>query len=295
MWVRRLLIGGGVAVGVLALGVAGLAVWGGPLADIRPPEIEVEGDQSDREAKGRALIDAALVAHGGAERWAAHRSQTVRVRDVWPGWYAAFSPWPAADITAEVVQRRHSFDSVVTFVDGPDPGLRWGVVDDQVWQGAEGQDPRWASNANAAFILPTTHYFMELPIRLPEAPMIRHVRRESIGGRDYEVVYVTWKSWSANPEYDQYLAYLDVQTGRYAKLRYTVREMGRFIEAVAHLDQHVEVDGLWFPGRLTVTATVDEDPDQPGWMHQMTFDQVRLDTDAAEDVLAARPGPTTDR
>lgn len=273
-------IGMTVGAAVLVLGAlgAGLAAWGGPLLDLRPAEISLDTPQPEREARGRALLQAAYEAHG-AQAWMAHPGQRLEMRDTWPGWMGTVgSPWPHPDMRLTVHQRRHSFDSDVVLHGGEVEGTVWAIRDGQPLRQAPGGEREPVDDATIAFILPTVHYFVELPQRLTEAELVRHVGTETVGGSDYEVVYATWGSWAANETFDQYLVYIDPESGRIEKVAYTVREIARFIGGTAHYQAFQELDGVTLGTRITITNAVTDDPStDQGLIHRMVIEEMAVE------------------
>ncbi|MGF1465452.1 MAG: hypothetical protein ACFCGT_04895 [Sandaracinaceae bacterium] len=259
---------------LILLGVAAFLVTGGPLADLRPEEV-TGAPQPDREARGRALLTSAWEAAGG-ERTLAHPAARFRFRDHWQGLGTLFNPWPANDQRAIVEIQTHSFNSVVELLNGPSEGVTWGIRDGQAWM-EEGGTRAPTDDFNLRFMLPTIHYFMELPQRLTEAPIARWVEERTIGGRSYDVVFATWRTVEAHDEEDQYLVFIDRETGRIGKVQYTVREMGRFVTGTNHLDDQREIGGVWIPHRQSVTPEPTDSPDD--YLHRMTVeDFVWLDS-----------------
>lgn len=268
-------VGGASAVAVGLVVIAGLVAWGGPLADIRPDVITPDAAQPEREARGREVLALALEAHGGADAWAADGGQTFTMVDEWPGMYAWISPWGMERAELEVVQRRHTFDSTVTFADG----RVWGITDGQPWTSTGGERTE-VDDPNIRFILPTVHYFVEAPQRLQEAELVRYAGTRQIGGTTYDVVYATWGTWAANGDYDQYLIFVDADTHRIEKLEYTVRDMMRPIRAAIHYEDFVEVGDVTVATRCTVTSEVTDDPAAAGFMHRMVLSGVRVEDGA---------------
>ena len=125
-------------------------------------------------------------------------------------------------------------------------------------------------DADLRFMLPTVHYFVEMPQRLTEAAIVRAAGKERVGGVDYDVVYATWGTVGANPTYDQYRIYMDPETHQLAKVWYTVREIGGFVTGVAHLEDRREVGGFVFAHHVPVTPDLHDDPAADA-MHTMRF------------------------
>lgn len=265
------------ALGLCAAGV-GLAggaagVLGLPLVDIRPQSVSVDADPG-AEARGRALLLSAFEAHGGQAALSRHRTEHLSLHDEWFGAAKWFNPWPSADQHLSMTANIHTFDSYAALLDGPEAGVTWGITEGRTWR----ETPAgrvFEPDADIAFMLPTVHYFLEMPQRLTEAALVRYVGDESIGGRDYHVVYATWGSITANREFDQYLVYIDAETGRLGKVAYTVREVASVASGVAHLDDQREIDGWWVAHDMWVTPTVSDSAADA--LHRMVVSDFRFD------------------
>ena len=251
-----------------------------PLSDLRPPEIDPEDPQQERVSQGRAQLLAAARAHG-LDAWLAADRTELEMRDVWVGVGRWFNPWPDPDVTVTLVQHPGTFDSTATFQGGSLEGHTWGIERWSTYTVAPDGQRRDAPDPDIRFMLPTVQYFVDLPFRLLEAEIVRSVGEQQIGGEMYEVVYATWGSVEANREFDQYLVYLDPDTHRIEKVQYTVREMMPFAAGTCHLDDQREIDGIWVPHQMTVTAEPGDDPSE-GWMHQMTITSLSLHDDDGE-------------
>jgi hypothetical protein len=270
--IRRVLIA---AVAAACLAAVAAGVHGPPLADIRPDEVALGADPA-AEAEGRRLLARMVDAHGGVEALHRHHTLELDLRDTWFGWLGwAFDPWPALDQRVHLTLRVHTFDSEARFVDGPRQGEVWGIRDFGVYR-RDGDREVPVADADLRFMLPTVHYFVEMPQRLTEAELVRSVGRHHVGDRAYDVVYATWGSIDANRRFDQYRVYLDPDTGRLAKVWYTVRELGSFVQGVAHFDDLRAVDGFVFAHRVAVTPALGDDPAAEA-LHTMVFDGLAFD------------------
>lgn len=259
--------------GALTLAGLGLAVFGLPLADIRPPEVSLDPDPAS-EIRGRALLAEMLEAHGGERALHRHRSLSFDFTDDWYGAAGLVNPWPANDQRAVITQQVHSFDSTAHLQNGPDQGLTWGITEGRAWVERDGARTE-VDDPDIRFMLPTVHYFVEMPQRLTEADIVRYVGEREVAGQPYEVVYATWGEVGANAEYDQYLIYLHPETHRLAKVHYTVREILPVATGVAHLMDQREVDGFWFAHDMPVTGAVGDSPEQA--FHRMRLANLRFD------------------
>ncbi|MCB9689812.1 MAG: hypothetical protein H6735_32535 [Alphaproteobacteria bacterium] len=247
------------------------------LADIRPDAISIDEVQQERAERGRAMLRSAADA-SGYDAWLRADRSELAFADTWYGVGRAFNPWPSAHVTADIVQLPGTFDSEVRFTSGAKDGWTWGIEDGHAYVVDPEGGRSETDDAQLRFMLPTTQYFVDMPFRILEAPIVRYVGEETHLGVDYDVVYVTWKSVEANPEFDQYLMYVDQGTGRLGKVQYTVRESARFVSATGHFDDVEQADGIWVPRTMTINTSPDADP-ATDRLHVMVVDEISFHDD----------------
>lgn len=271
---RTLLIAAAVTTAVVvgSAGV-GLVLTGGPLADIRPSTVSLADDPA-AETRGRALLETMAQAMG-APALVGHTTSELTVHDTWHGMFGMMAPWPAASQLVEVTTAIDSFDSHATFLDGPAKDTTWGIQAGRTWTDAGAVVA--ADDANIRFILPTVQYFFHLPHRIQEAPIVRHVGRQTLEGTDYDVVYATWGEVAANPDFDQYVLFIDPTSKRLAKVHFTVREAMRFATGAAHYDDLEDHGGYLVARRLAITGAPHEDPATDA-MHTFVLKDFGFDT-----------------
>lgn len=265
---------------VVGAGIAGLVTTGGPLSDIRPESVSTTADP-EAEARGRELLAAMLEAHGGRDAWLAHETWTATLRDTWLGPMVWMSPWPEAAPHLRLTMRPGTFDNQATFLDGPLAGHRWGIADGRTWTRAPDGPRVWQQDDAKAFILPTTQYFLEAPLRLPEAHIVRYAGQETVRGETLEVVYVTWGRVTANPDYDQYKVFIDPETHRLRALHYTVRDMMNFVVGAATYEDLEETGGIVVATRITIVPDPGVDPaSEQEVLHRFEVEAITFDAES---------------
>ncbi len=270
------------------------------LADLRTEGFR---DTAARRTRGRELLDAAVARQGGAA-WSGHTTLSVtgvdRFREPGP-W------WPQKDQRGEFLMALGTFTSRVELLDGPGAGAVWGI---QSWR------PYRAASRTASveflehdlpieFYLPTLHYFNELPFRLAAAPIVVDLGTATLHGSTYDRVLVTWGQAAPSNDVDQYVAWIDRQSGLITKVHYTVREVASlpFIAdeqkpvmragtaGTIHFDDFRQVGGVRLPFRHVVTLF---GPAQSGpepakderWVHIFEIENASFD---AQPITVLRP------
>ncbi len=115
------------------------------------------------------------------------------------------------------------------------------------------------------FYLPSLHYFFELPFRLLSADVLIHQGEAKHAGKTYDLVLASWGQEQPNLDHDQYLVWINRQSGLIDMVRYTVRDTSIFENSLSkllmrslalgtiHYDDYRLVDGVQVPFAQTVT------------------------------------------
>ncbi len=265
---KALIIIGLVGLGLVAIVAIGLTVY---TADIRPEEIR--GSLSvEREAEGRRWLQRSVEAHGGAEALARLRDARVEGELA----FVTFMGRAMVNVFPDDVQRYEldlllgTDDMRLKLVGGERDGEVWGVQQWAVYRTLPGGEPTFfpvdAPDANIKFWPPTMAYFLFMPWRIVEAPVVQYVGDRTVDGVDYAVVFATWGGLEVDPTVDQYLQYIDKQTGLTRWTYFTVRDSGGFMAGGVELLEHRAVDGLMLPHR---TRTVAEPGDPETMSHEI--------------------------
>src|SRR6266571_5732755 len=81
----------------------------------------------DSQLKGRRIVERAVQAHGGLERWNHFQRLTVRYREQWSWPFTWFrtTPWPANHVHGTLTLWLHQARAEMLFDDRPDFAWRW--------------------------------------------------------------------------------------------------------------------------------------------------------------------------
>lgn len=280
-----------IAAGLLALALVGIAIYQlQKLSDIRPPELIAEGVTPEREQRGRELISRLEDAHGGYATWTSQRGAKVELRDHWPGamMRALVMPWTGSGLLMRSTMLRGTDASRLRFLEGEDAGTAWGIQNWMTYRTAGRSEPEvFEDDETIRFWLPTFQYFFEAPFRLREGGVVADAGPETVAGVTYQRVFVSWDAAEPQPAIDQYLAWIDPDTGRLEYLEYTVRDMMPGITGCMHYRDYHEVDGLW----VAMTMSVVEGPGGPDDLHRFELETVRFE-DVPEELVIPRPDLT---
>ena len=96
---------------------------------------------------------------------------------------------------------------------------------------------------------------------------------------------VTWDSFEANTDADQYVVYINRTTGRIDKVNYTIREFARFATGAIHYVDFRDVDGVLIPLRQYITSDVDDDYEDNIHLIEIDAETIRVDAVKAQELL----------
>lgn len=289
-------------VGLASLGLGGFALGlGTGHADLRTETVRYPAPDSER--RGRELLDGLAERHG-LTAWKRHVTMEVLGRDSWPGggpW------WPDATQRFRTQALLGTFTSRAELLDGPARDEVWGI---QAWapykKKAGGTVPTFLSQTDRAitFYLPTLQYFNELPFRLRSAPVVRDAGDSRHRGRRYQRVLVTWGTPEPRPDHDQYVLWIDRETGLLSMVRYTLRDglawmppgQARLFRSVMlgtmHYEDYRDVDGVMVPFVQTVVLPPPEltrYPLREHYFHRIEVEEAHFDTVPREALLPDPP------
>lgn len=231
----------------------------GCMADIRTPLIEREGITASNTARGKMLLEKAWKKQG-LDQLQQHRTYSFQGKDVWKGLMGKLGkPWPEAKVDLQFRYVIGTFDSQVSFLSGSRTGERAGL---QSWRYYE-VDPEGTLtftdyNERIGFGLSAYQYFFELPDRLLRAPIISYAGEREFRGQWYDQVFVSWEQPEPHREHDQYVLWINRETGLLEFALYTLRETylkmpgaSAFYGSIQFADWQ-DIDGILIPHRQIV-------------------------------------------
>lgn len=192
-------------------------------------------------------------------------------------------PWTESGLLMRSTMLRGSDASRLEFLEGADAGIAWGIQNWVTYRVAGGE-MTFEDDDDIRFWLPTFQYFFEAPFRLREGGVVADAGPETVAGVTYNRVFVSWGRAAPRPEVDQYLAWIDPETGRLEYLQYTVRDMMPGIIGCMQYRDYRQVEDLW----IAMTMAVVEGPGGPDALHRFELEDVRFE-EVPREVLVPRP------
>ncbi|MDW3196760.1 MAG: hypothetical protein R8G66_30570 [Cytophagales bacterium] len=144
----------------------------------------------------------------------------------------------------------------LTFDDGEDQGLTWGIQDGQTYTMTNDKQVTADDDVNILFWLPTYQYFIEFAWRIQEATHFQYMGMHEINGQTCEGILASWNTVEPQQDIDQYIIWLNKSTGRIVKIEYTIRDMYPFLTGAASLENYQDFDGILLPTEFPVESNL---------------------------------------
>ena len=256
----------------------------GCTANLLPKSLKNGEDNRTLEEKGNRLLESAWKAQG-FDNLENHKTFQFTFTDYWKGMMGGMGKlWAQKKTRINQKGALKSFDSQIEFLDGKTKGLVAGI---QSWKYYEMENgvANFNVKENERYIFGMTafHYFTELIDRLKNAEFIRYAGEKKFNGKDYDLVYVTWKSLKKNKEVDQYILYLNKETKMLDYVTFTVRDSylkmpgASMFYGSMQFSDYRNIDGFKFPFLQTVYLNKPKKKEKK-YMHQLKVESFEFDS-----------------
>lgn len=232
--------------------------------DLRTKSIKKEGITDVNTNKGKEILESAWKKQG-FDKLKSHKTYSYHGSDTWKGVLGKMGQvWPEMKSELDFKYQIGSFDGQVTFLDGDENGNVAGL---QNWNYYEiikrdtlFKDKNDKKNRRKVFGLAAFQYFTEMIDRIKVAPIISYAGEDEIRGQKYDLVFCTWESAEPHMEHDQYLAWINKETGLMDFTQYTIRESYlkppgyKMLGGGVEFADLKEIDGIMIPHEQLVYA-----------------------------------------
>ncbi|MEM7136758.1 MAG: hypothetical protein AAF500_09285 [Myxococcota bacterium] len=223
-------------------------------ADIRPDGMRsVRGD----DAEARERLEEVRAAHG-ASAWENYGVMEVAFDDDWPFWLTrtALSPWDVPEQQLRAKLLRRSWTTEMTLLNGDQPGKRWGVQSWKTWtappSGVASFEPSWVIRT----MVPGLRYFLELPLAQDTATLVQDAGEVTVGDETYERLYVTWRRASPQRDLDQYVLWIEPDSGLVERVDFTIRALSGLAVARADFRDYRDFGGVKVPSEIVIDGVL---------------------------------------
>jgi len=207
--------------------------WLGLLFTACVPSTSVRLTHPDVDSAGRAVVEAAVQAHGGLARLQAVRTVQMHYREWWSWPFSALrqSPWASNPVEGTLI------------LDVRGGGTTF-VLDGRAYV-HDGRRVTPAASWNAEFALPRTHYLVLLPFKfLDKGAHHRLLGRRTVRGRPHDEVLIWFDAGVGASPKDRYWALFDAETHVLHQVSLTVSSYHPLAFGDVVYEDHVRVGGL---------------------------------------------------
>ncbi|MBX2797574.1 MAG: hypothetical protein KTR31_07900 [Myxococcales bacterium] len=268
-----------------------IASTGCGLKDLRPQSLRKDGPTVEQRDEGRALLEQAVAATGGWDRWRRLERFTFSATDTWDHLMGelAFLTYDKAQ-TFDMVAVGQDVDNLrMTLTNGKKAGQVWGYRDGKGYlegEGLEGKEPKPLS----VLFVKTTAALLGLPMRLGSADHVALLGEVDVGGTRYHEVFLTWDQLDPTETYDHWVVYVHPETHRIDYAQFTVREYEAVVampvarKGFFAMSDYRDVEGLQIPHRIDALLNIDR---KPVHSYDLRDVQITLQQPASPDAAAA--------
>jgi len=255
----------------------------GCMADLRTKSIIEEGITKESETKGRAILESAWKKQG-FDKLSNHQTYSFKGIDTWRTLLGkSGKPWPDAKAYMELKYAIGTFDSQVKYLSGKRKNVVAGL---QSWKyyekETEGELTFMEYNKKTGFILSAFQYFTELPDRLRNTPIVLYGGETEFNGNQYEIVYATWEKVEPHMEHDQYILWVNKETGLIEYSTYTLRDNYlkppgyKSFYGTIHYSDFRNIEGIMIPHKQTIFLKKPKKKEKKN-LHQLIISDFRFD------------------
>ncbi|MFZ5627988.1 MAG: hypothetical protein ACOY5B_02595 [Spirochaetota bacterium] len=229
---------------VLFIALCSFIFGGCSLADIRTEKVK-SGITPEMITQGKALLQQVQKTYR-ADLWRAQKTMTVTYADHWPGFFTRLMamPWHKNDQKVQFEMALGTDDARLEFLEDPKAGEVWGIQHWATYKIKVGEAVKFKKDSDIWFWLPTYSYFTQCAYRIAEAELVAFAGEDSLNGQNYDKVFATWGAAEPNGKIDQYILWINKQTGYIDLVEYTIRDMQKFMKGKLFYADYRLVDGI---------------------------------------------------
>lgn len=265
-----------IVLGVSAICIA-LPLQSCKIADLRTSNIDTT--KPNREQKALTILDKVIEKHG-LKALAKAETYSLQATDNWKGIMAMMNPLPKDNELMELRYRPLSFDGQFNYLNSNNK-TTYGIQSLKSYKIDENGNVKFNNKEKITFTLAAIQYFIELPLRLKNAPIVKYAGIKEFEGQSYDLIFATWERIEPHKEHDQYLLYVNRETGYLSFVNYTVRGMylpmpKNIYGSLRLTDLKENVDGIIYPGTLYIQLNKLKNAERSA--HTMVLSAIELNT-----------------
>lgn len=254
--------------------------------DLRTTSLKKEGITEENTTKGKQILVRAWKTQG-FDKLHDHEVYSFEGTDVWKGLLGKMGHlWPELEAKMEFKYRVGTFDGQVHFTDGNEKGNRAGLQNWNYYESIDNKisfkDKDLKENKRKVFGIAAFQYFTEMADRLLNAPIVVYAGEDSFRDQEYDLVLSTWETEKPHEEHDQYLSWVNKETGMLDFVQYTIRDAYlkppgyKLLGGAIEFDDFRSIDGVMIPHNQLVYA-IKMKKNQDKFLHRLTVSDFEFD------------------
>ena len=259
---------------ITLLGIITLGMFSCKAVDIRTQEVKTAFDQQ----RGKKVLLQMSEAHALNE-WSKVQTYSFDMKDEFYGIMGKLgNPFPRNTADFEFQAIPYTFTSKAKFQDEKWGNKIWGIQSWKTYSGIAGQPVKFhkKNDKNIEFWLPTYQYFIELPLRIFEADVISYAGERELDGKNYDLVFASWKTDDPQKDIDQYILWIEKESHLLRFIQYTVRDQSPLIQATLQYKTYSKENGIvLIPTEMDVNLS---GPNENKILHRMTVENIELNS-----------------
>ena len=265
--------------------------------DLRTKPLKKEGITAESTNKGKEILARAWKKQG-YDKLSNHTVYSYHGSDTWKGLLGKMGQiWPEMKGEMDFKYQVGTFDGQVTFLDGKQSGDVAGLQNWNYYEISKEdtvfKDNDHKNNRRKVFGIAAFQYFTEMVSRIKNAPIISYAGEAEFRGNKYDLVFCTWQTPEPHMEHDQYMAWINKETGLMDFTQYTIRETYlkppgyKMIGGGVEFTDFKEINGVMIPHEQLVYA-IKLRKNQKHNLHRLIISDFEFDGFDIEDLRVSR-------
>jgi hypothetical protein len=254
--------------------------------DIRDTLEHLSSNNPDSALKAKQIFNRVLTNYGAHQFDKKFNFARVTYMDQWHNLPAKLFNSPYSDdMLVQYEFLLNTFNSRLTFVEGPKKGEIWGIQNWLTYKKKIGDSYRAKRNFKIKFHLPARQFFFELPFILRQFKYSYYLGEELKGETQYHKLFFS-NSTSTLKNSDQFIIYINKKSLNIDMIYYTIRELGASFKGANHLSHFQRIDGVLIPFHSDIYFS----PEKKTQVHQFRIKKIEFKAFTEKESFYPFPG-----
>jgi hypothetical protein len=255
------------------------------LADIRPKVLENSGFNPDLKSKALTLISNPIEGKLKSGDWKSLKQVQFTIKDVWhSNTVRFFTPIKEPEQRMKVFIDFEKNSMEVEMLNGKDKGLYLGIAKSDAYQISPDTGKVFTGDDEVRVYLESLRLYLTLIWNAKNFEILQYAGDAQILGKKYESIYLTSVQVDATPDTDQYVLYLDNESGAVEWIEFTYREIFSWYKGVLKFGYYEDWDGKLFPRRITILDKFNDSD----FVHEIRIERIEIPKKPLSDVQQIR-------